>query len=149
MPTISQLIRKGRKPARKKSNTSAFKEAFNGVHGKPTENLAAPLMRGVCLQVKTDKPKKPNSALRAKARVRLSNRKEITAYIPGEKHNLQEHSVVLVRGGRVKDMPGIKYKIVRGALDCSGVANRRRSRSKYGAKRPKEGQAAAPTKGKR
>ena len=119
MPTISQLIRKGRKPVRKKVNTSAFKEAFNSVKAAPTMDYAAPLMRGVCLQVKTDKPKKPNSALRAKARVRLSNRKEITAYIPGEKHNLQEHSVVLVRGGRVKDMPGIKYKIVRGALDCA------------------------------
>jgi small subunit ribosomal protein S12 len=137
MPTISQLIRKGRKPNPKKSSTSAFKEAFNSVKGAPTMNYAAPLMRGVCLQVKTDKPKKPNSALRAKARVRLSNRKEITAYIPGEKHNLQEHSVVLVRGGRVKDMPGIKYKIVRGALDCAGVTNRKRSRSKYGTKRPK------------
>ena len=149
MPTISQLIRKGRKPNPKKSNTSAFKEAYNGVKGEPTLNQNAPLMRGVCLQVKTDKPKKPNSALRAKARIRLSNRKEITAYIPGEKHNLQEHSVVLVRGGRVKDMPGIKYKIVRGALDCAGVANRKRSRSKYGAKRPKPGQAAATTGKKR
>ena len=137
MPTISQLIRKGRKPKPQKSNTSAFKEAFNSVRNAPTMDYAAPLMRGVCLQVKTDKPKKPNSALRAKARVRLSNRKEITAYIPGEKHNLQEHSVVLVRGGRVKDMPGIKYKVVRGALDCAGVADRKSSRSKYGAKRPK------------
>ena len=137
MPTISQLIRKGRRPKPQKSNTSAFKEAFNSVRNAPTMDYAAPLMRGVCLQVKTDKPKKPNSALRAKARIRLSNRKEITAYIPGEKHNLQEHSVVLVRGGRVKDMPGIKYKIVRGALDCAGVSDRRRSRSKYGAKRPK------------
>ena len=137
MPTISQLIRKGRKPSPKKSSTSAFKEAFNSVKGAPTQGYAAPLMRGVCLQVKTDKPKKPNSALRAKARIRLSNRKEITAYIPGEKHNLQEHSVVLVRGGRVKDMPGIKYKIVRGALDCAGVTDRKRSRSKYGTKRPK------------
>ena len=146
MPTISQLIRKGRKPAHKKSNTSAFKEAFNSVQGKPTLGYAAPLMRGVCLQVKTDKPKKPNSALRAKARIRLSNRKEITAYIPGEKHNLQEHSVVLVRGGRVKDMPGIKYKIVRGALDCAGVSDRKRSRSKYGTKKPKAGAAAAPAK---
>ena len=137
MPTISQLIRKGRKPARKKVSTSACKEAFNSVKAAPTMDYAAPLMRGVCLQVKTDKPKKPNSALRAKARVRLSNRKEITAYIPGEKHNLQEHSVVLVRGGRVKDMPGIKYKIVRGALDCAGVSERKRSRSKYGTKKPK------------
>jgi small subunit ribosomal protein S12 len=146
MPTISQLIRKGRKPAPKKSSTSAFKEAFNTVQGTSKPGYVAPLMRGVCLQVKTDKPKKPNSALRAKARIRLSNRKEITAYIPGEKHNLQEHSVVLVRGGRVKDMPGIKYKVVRGALDCAGVSDRKRSRSKYGTKRPKPGQAAAPTK---
>lgn len=137
MPTISQLVRKGRKPSPKKSSTSAFKEAYNSVKGAATQDCNAPLMRGVCLQVKTDKPKKPNSALRAKARVRLSNRKEITAYIPGEKHNLQEHSVVLVRGGRVKDMPGIKYKIVRGALDCSGVSDRKRSRSKYGTKKPK------------
>jgi len=149
MPTISQLIRKGRKPAPKKSSTSAFKEAFNTVQGTSKPGYVAPLMRGVCLQVKTDKPKKPNSALRAKARIRLSNRKEITAYIPGEKHNLQEHSVVLVRGGRVKDMPGIKYKVVRGALDCAGVSDRKRSRSKYGTKRPKPGQAAAPTKGKK
>jgi small subunit ribosomal protein S12 len=137
MPTISQLVRKGRKPSSRKSTTSAFKESFNTVKGKSSPDNNAPLMRGVCLQVKTDKPKKPNSALRAKARVRLSNRKEITAYIPGEKHNLQEHSVVLVRGGRVKDMPGIKYKIVRGALDCAGVADRKRSRSKYGTKKPK------------
>lgn len=137
MPTISQLIRKGRKPLAKKSNTSAFKESFNSVRGAPSPGYNAPLMRGVCLQVKTDKPKKPNSALRAKARVRLSNRKEVTAYIPGEKHNLQEHSVVLVRGGRVRDMPGIKYKVVRGALDCAGVADRKTSRSKYGAKKPK------------
>jgi small subunit ribosomal protein S12 len=148
MPTISQLIRKGRKPVRKKSGTSAFKEAFNTVTGQSSPGYTAPLMRGVCLQVKTDKPKKPNSALRAKARVRLSNKKEVTAYIPGEKHNLQEHSVVLVRGGRVKDMPGIKYKIVRGALDCAGVANRKRSRSKYGAKRPKAGADATPAKKK-
>ena len=146
MPTISQLVRKGRKPKHKASSTSAFKEGFNSVKGTTTQGQNAPLMRGVCLQVKTDKPKKPNSALRAKARVRLSNKVEITAYIPGEKHNLQEHSVVLVRGGRVKDMPGIKYKIVRGALDCSGVNDRKRSRSKYGAKRPKPG-AAAPAKG--
>src|SRR4028119_866678 len=137
MPTISQLIRKGRKPVRKKSGTSAFKEAFNTVTGQSSPGYTAPLMRGVCLQVKTDKPKKPNSALRAKARVCLSNKKEVTAYIPGEKHNLQEHSVVLVRGGRVKDMPGIKYKIVRGALDCAGVTDRKRSRSKYGTKKPK------------
>jgi small subunit ribosomal protein S12 len=137
MPTISQLVRKGRRQTKKRTRASAFKEAYNAVHGRPTREYNAPMMRGVCLLVKTDTPKKPNSALRAKARVRLSNRKEITAYIPGERHNLQEHSVVLVRGGRVKDMPGIKYKIVRGALDCAGVDGRKRSRSKYGAKRPK------------
>ncbi len=145
MPTTSQLVRKGRLRVKKRTRAAAFKEAFNSVLGGPTYEYDAPMMRGVCLLVKTDTPKKPNSALRAKARVRLSNRKEITAYIPGEKHNLQEHSVVLVRGGRVKDMPGIKYKIVRGTLDCAGVEGRRRSRSKYGAKRPKEG-AAAPKK---
>jgi small subunit ribosomal protein S12 len=137
MPTISQLVRKGRKPSKSKSTTSAFKEAFNTVKGASTQDYNAPLMRGVCLQVKTDKPKKPNLALRKVCRVRLTNGYEVTSYIGGEGHNLQEHSVVLVRGGRVKDMPGIKYKIVRGALDCSGVADRKRSRSKYGTKKPK------------
>ena len=137
MPTISQLVRKGRQKVRNKTRTSALKEAFNSVKGKPTRDYSAPLMRGVCLVVKTAAPKKPNSALRKIARVRLSNRKEVTASIPGEGHNLQEHSVVLVRGGRVKDMPGIKYKIVRGTLDCAGVDGRRRSRSLYGAKKPK------------
>jgi small subunit ribosomal protein S12 len=137
MPTISQLVRKGRKQIRSKTRTSALKEAFNSVTGKPTVGYTAPLMRGVCLVVKTTQPKKPNSALRKIARVRLSNRKEVTAYIPGEGHNLQEHSVVLVRGGRVKDLPGIKYKVVRGVLDCAGVDARKRSRSLYGAKKPK------------
>jgi len=138
VPTISQLVRKGRTKVRRKTKTTAFKELFNSLTGKSSMRNKAPQMKGVCLLVKTDTPKKPNSALRAKARVRLSNRREITAYIPGEGHNLQEHSVVLVRGGRVKDMPGIKYKIVRGALDCAGVANRKQGRSKYGTKKPKE-----------
>ncbi len=138
MPTINQLVRKGRRKVKNKTRTSALKEAFNAVKGKPTRSYSAPLMRGVCLVVKTAAPKKPNSALRKIARVRLSNRKEVTASIPGEGHNLQEHSVVLVRGGRVKDMPGIKYKIVRGTLDCAGVDGRRRSRSLYGAKKPKQ-----------
>jgi len=123
MPTISQLIRFGRGRARKKTKSPALKEC--------------PQKRGVCLQVKTMTPKKPNSALRKIARVRLSNNIEVTGYIPGEGHNLQEHSIVLVRGGRVKDLPGVRYHIVRGALDTAGVANRKKSRSKYGAKRPK------------
>jgi small subunit ribosomal protein S12 len=146
MPTISQLIRKGRKPAPKKSSTAAFKEAFNSVQGTSGTGYVAPLMRGVCLQVKTDKPKKPNSALRAKARIRLSNRKEITAYIPGEKHNLQEHSVVLVRGGRVKDMPGIKYKIVRGRPRLRGRHRPQALPLEVRHQAPQAGQAAAPTK---
>lgn len=136
MPTINQLVRKGRKASRKRRKATAFKSSFNSTTNRHSANNA-PQMRGVCLLVKTDTPKKPNSALRAKARVRLSNRKEVTCYIPGEGHNLQEHSVVLVRGGRVKDMPSVKYKIVRGALDTAGVDGRRRSRSKYGSKRPK------------
>ena len=123
MPTISQLIRLGRISKRKKSKSPALK--------------ACPQRRGVCLQVRTMTPKKPNSALRKIARVRLTTGIEVTAYIPGEGHNLQEHSIVLVRGGRVKDLPGVRYHIVRGTLDASGVNQRRRSRSKYGAKRPK------------
>lgn len=124
MPTINQLIRKGRSPLRKKSKSPAL--------------VKCPQRRGVCLLVKTMTPKKPNSALRKVARVRLTNGYEVTAYIPGEGHNLQEHSMVLVRGGRVKDLPGVRYHIVRGTLDSLGVDSRRRSRSKYGAKRPKE-----------
>ncbi len=123
MPTISQLIRKGRKKFKKKSKSPALK--------------ACPQRRGVCVQVKTQTPKKPNSALRKVARVRLAGATEVTAYIPGEGHNLQEHSIVLVRGGRVKDLPGVRYHIVRGTLDTAGVADRKKSRSKYGAKRPK------------
>lgn len=123
MPTIQQLIRKSRNQKIKKSKSPALTEC--------------PQRRGVCLQVKTMTPKKPNSALRKIARVRLSNRVEVTSYIPGEGHNLQEHSIVLVRGGRVKDLPGVRYHIVRGTLDTAGVAKRKRSRSKYGAKREK------------
>ncbi|MCG2676982.1 30S ribosomal protein S12 [bacterium] len=123
MPTISQLIRKGRKKFRKKSKSPALK--------------GCPQRRGVCVQVKTQTPKKPNSALRKVARVRLARGVEVTSYIPGEEHNLQEHSIVLVRGGRVKDLPGVRYHIVRGTLDAAGVADRKKSRSKYGAKRPK------------
>jgi small subunit ribosomal protein S12 len=123
MPTISQLIRKQRKAKVKKSKSPAL--------------TSCPQRRGVCLQVKTMTPKKPNSALRKIARVRLSNRVEVTSYIPGEGHNLQEHSIVLVRGGRVKDLPGVRYHIVRGTLDTAGVNNRKKSRSKYGTKRAK------------
>ena len=123
MPTINQLIRKGREARTKKSKAPVLEKS--------------PFKRGVCLQVKTQTPKKPNSALRKIARVRLSNGKEITAYIPGEGHNLQEHSVVLVRGGRVRDLPGVRYHVIRGTLDALGVADRRKSRSKYGTKAPK------------
>ena len=124
MPTINQLVRMGRKRAKKKSNTPALK--------------GAPQRRGVCTRVYTSTPKKPNSALRKVARVRLTSGIEVTAYIPGIGHNLQEHSIVLVRGGRVKDLPGVRYHIVRGALDTSGVEGRTNSRSKYGTKRPKK-----------
>jgi len=124
MPTINQLVRKGRKKPVKRSKSPVLD--------------SCPQKRGVCLQVKTQTPKKPNSALRKIARVRLSNGKEITAYIPGEGHNLQEHSVVLVRGGRVRDLPGVRYHILRGTLDTAGVDNRSQGRSKYGSKRPKK-----------
>ncbi|MCD6460809.1 30S ribosomal protein S12 [bacterium] len=124
MPTINQLIKNGRKKGRKKVNTPALK--------------ACPQKRGVCLQVKTQTPKKPNSALRKIARVRLSNSMEVTAYIPGVGHNLQEHSIVLIRGGRVKDLPGVRYHIIRGTLDTAGVESRQQGRSKYGAKAPKK-----------
>jgi small subunit ribosomal protein S12 len=124
MPTINQLVRKGRAAKRRRSKSPVLE--------------ACPQKRGVCLQVKTQTPKKPNSALRKVARVRLSNGKEITAYIPGEGHNLQEHSIVLIRGGRVRDLPGVRYHILRGTLDASGVDARHNGRSKYGAKRPKK-----------
>ncbi len=134
MPTVNQLVRKGRKTVSKKIKAPAFRLAYNALTNKVVEGKGSPQKRGVCVQVKTTTPKKPNSALRKIARVRLTNRIEVTAYIPGEGHELQEHSVVLLRGGRVKDLPGVRYHIVRGALDSSGVANRRRGRSKYGAK---------------
>jgi small subunit ribosomal protein S12 len=133
MPTINQLVRKGRKQVKYKTSSPALQ--------------SCPQRRGVCVQVKTQTPKKPNSALRKIARVRLTNGIEVTSYIPGIGHNLQEHSIVLVRGGRVKDLPGVRYHIVRGTLDSVGVANRKQGRSKYGAKRPKEGAAGPAAKG--
>lgn len=135
MPTVNQLVRKGRKKVIKKRKTPALQLTYNTLKNKVTQGRGAPQKRGVCIQVKTTTPKKPNSALRKIARVRLTNGVEVTAYIPGEGHELQEHSVVLIRGGRVKDLPGVRYHIVRGALDAIGVANRRQGRSKYGAKR--------------
>mgnify|MGYP001497851542 CR=1 FL=1 len=146
MPTINQLVRKGRKPRHSKSKAPALQFTLNTFDQKRTRRAGgSPQKRGVCTVVKTMTPKKPNSALRKVARVRLSNGIEVTAYIPGEGHSLQEHSVVLVRGGRVKDLPGVRYHIVRGTLDTDGVKNRQQSRSKYGAKRPKPGQEAAAT----
>ena len=138
MPTISQLIRKGRKKVTKKSKSPALQTAFNTMKSKRVKlRRGAPQKRGVCTKVTTMTPKKPNSALRKIARVRLTNGEEVNAYIMGEGHNLQEHSVVLVRGGRVKDLPGVRYHIVRGALDTAGVSDRKQGRSRYGAKRPK------------
>ena len=137
MPTINQLVRKGRKTTTTKSTSPALQHGYNSMKKKTTDRRS-PQKRGVCTVVKTVTPKKPNSALRKVARVKLSNGYEVTSYIPGEGHNLQEHSVVLIRGGRVKDLPGVRYHIVRGALDCAGVANRMQGRSKYGAKRPKK-----------
>ncbi|MGZ3941653.1 MAG: 30S ribosomal protein S12 [Bacteroidia bacterium] len=134
MPTIQQLVRKGRIKSENKSKSAALNQA--------------PQRRGVCTRVYTTTPKKPNSALRKVAKVRLTNQQEIIAYIPGEGHNLQEHSIVLVRGGRVKDLPGVRYHIVRGALDTSGVEGRKQQRSKYGSKRPKAGAPAAAAKKK-
>lgn len=133
MPTIEQLIRKGRTNVASKSKSAALH--------------SCPQRRGVCTKVYTTTPKKPNSAMRKVAKVRLTNKEEVIAYIPGEGHNLQEHSIVLVRGGRVKDLPGVRYHIVRGALDTAGVDGRKQQRSKYGTKRPKAGAAAAPAKG--
>ena len=137
MPTFNQLVRTGRKTIEKKSKTPALLKGLNTKKNVATDNNS-PQKRGVCTAVKTATPKKPNSALRKIARVRLSNGIEVTSYIPGEGHNLQEHSVVLIRGGRVKDLPGTRYHIVRGTLDTAGVAKRRQARSKYGAKRPKD-----------
>ncbi len=136
MPTINQLVRQGRTQAEYKSNSPALLKGMNSLRRVSTD-CKSPQKRGVCTSVKTVTPKKPNSALRKVARVRLTNGLEVTAYIPGEGHNLQEHSVVLIRGGRVKDLPGVRYHIVRGTLDTAGVANRGQARSKYGAKRPK------------
>ncbi len=136
MPTINQLIRKGRKNKKRKSKAPALAIGFNTLKNKEIK-LSSPQKRGVCLKVTTMTPKKPNSALRKYARVRLTNGIEVNAYIPGEGHNLQEHSVVLIRGGRVKDLPGVRYHIVRGKLDAQGVNDRKQGRSKYGSKKPK------------
>jgi small subunit ribosomal protein S12 len=136
MPTIHQLIKKSRKSRKKVSKSVALHRGFNVLKNRPT-SYPAPFKRGVCLKVFTQTPKKPNSALRKVARVKLSNGMEVTAYIPGIGHNLQEHSVVLIRGGRVKDLPGVRYHIVRGVLDTQGVEGRKQERSKYGAKKPK------------
>ncbi|NJL93262.1 MAG: 30S ribosomal protein S12 [Anaerolineae bacterium] len=139
MPTINQLVRKGRQPKKKKSTAPALQYTLNSFQQKRTRQpKGAPQKRGVCTQVRTMTPKKPNSALRKVARVRLSNQIEVTAYIPGEGHSLQEHSVVMIRGGRVKDLPGVRYHIVRGTLDTDGVKDRKQGRSKYGAKRGKK-----------
>jgi len=136
MPTIQQLIRRGRKTPVKKSKAAALGRGFNLLKNRP-RLYPSPFKRGVCTKVFTTTPKKPNSALRKVARVRLTNGMEVTAYIPGEGHNLQEHSVVMIRGGRVKDLPGVRYHIVRGVLDTAGVEGRKQQRSKYGTKRPK------------
>jgi len=137
MPTVNQLLRKGRKKVKKKTKAPALRFFYNALKGRMEQGKGSPQRRGVCTQVKTVTPKKPNSALRKVARVRLTNGMEVTAYIPGEGHTLQEHSVVLLRGGRVKDLPGVRYHIVRGALDAAGVENRLRGRSKYGTKQPR------------
>lgn len=145
MPTINQLIRKGRRKSKRRSKAPALRYRYNTLHHRLIRDQGSPQKRGVCTLVRTITPKKPNSALRKVARVRLTNGIEITAYIPGEGHSLQEHSQVLVRGGRVKDLPGVRYHIVRGALDTTGVEARRRGRSKYGAKQPKGGEVRATT----
>jgi small subunit ribosomal protein S12 len=138
LPTINQLVRKGRSKPTNKAKAADLGFTYNSLTGRTTRtSTGAPQRRGVCTQVRTMTPKKPNSALRKIARVRLSNGREVTAYIPGEGHNLQEHSVVLVRGGRVKDLPGVRYHIVRGVLDAAGVDGRSRGRSLYGTKKPK------------
>ena len=137
MPTFNQLVRKGREQVSYKSTSPALQKGMNTLKNRETD-LSSPQKRGVCTAVRTSTPKKPNSALRKIARVRLSNGLEVTAYIPGEGHSLQEHSVVLVRGGRVKDLPGVRYHIVRGTLDSTGVAKRAQGRSKYGAKKAKK-----------
>ena len=140
MPTFNQLVRKGREVSVSKSTAPALQKAYNSLD-KSYSNANSPQKRGVCTAVRTMTPKQPNSALRKVARVKLTNGIEVTSYIPGIGHNLQEHSVVLIRGGRVKDLPGVRYHIIRGTLDTQGVANRNQARSKYGAKRPKAGAA--------
>jgi len=135
VPTINQLVRKGRKKLIKKTKAPALRFTLNSLRGRLMRGKGSPQKRGVCTQVRTMTPKKPNSALRKIARVRLTNGIEVTAYIPGEGHTLQEHSVVLIRGGRIKDLPGVRYHIIRGALDAQGVAGRRRGRSKYGTRK--------------
>jgi small subunit ribosomal protein S12 len=137
MPTLHQLIKKGRHPLKSKTKAPALSFYFNTIQNRPVDS-SSPFKRGVCLKVFTTTPKKPNSALRKVCRVRLTNGMEITAYIPGEGHTLQEHSIVMVRGGRVKDLPGVRYHVVRGILDSAGVEGRKQQRSKYGAKAPKE-----------
>ena len=138
MPTVNQLVRKGRKRITAKGTAPALRYSYNSLKNRTIwRKSGSPQRRGVCLQVRTVAPKKPNSALRKVARVRLTNGQEVTAYIPGEGHNLQEHSVVLIRGGRVKDLPGVRYHVVRGTLDATGVDDRNRGRSKYGAKKKK------------
>ncbi|MFH1255151.1 MAG: 30S ribosomal protein S12 [bacterium] len=139
MPTFNQLVRKGRHSSRNKTKSPALQSTLDTLHRKRTElSKGAPFKRGVCLKVTTTTPKKPNSALRKIARVRLSNGMEVTAYIPGIGHNLQEHSIVLLKGGRTKDLPGVRYKIIRGVYDTQGVDGRKQSRSRYGAKTPKK-----------
>ena len=138
MPTFNQLVRKGREQVAYKSTAPAMQKGLNTLKNRETD-LSSPQKRGVCTAVRTSTPKKPNSALRKVARVRLTNGYEVTAYIPGIGHNLQEHSIVMIRGGHVKDLPGVRYHIIRGSLDTQGVNNRRQARSKYGAKRPKAG----------
>lgn len=137
MPTVNQLVRKGRRKATRKTKSPALGVIYNALDNRVRRVNGSPQRRGVCVLVKTMTPKKPNSALRKIARVRLTNGIEVTAYIPGEGHNLQEHSVVLIRGGRVKDLPGVRYHVIRGTLDTAGVENRKQGRSKYGAKRGK------------
>src|SRR3989338_3809289 len=136
MPTINQLVKRGRSPLKAKTKAPALSYYFNTIQNRPVDS-SSPFKRGVCVKVFTTTPKKPNSALRKVAKVRLTNGMEGTAYIPGEGHNLQEHSIVMLRGGRVKDLPGVRYHIVRGILDCAGVEARRQERSGYGAKKPK------------
>ena len=149
MPTINQLVRHGRRPKISKIKAPAMRKNWNSLRQRQESIPGAPQKRGVCLQVRTMTPKKPNSALRKVARVRLTNGIEVTTYIPGIGHNLQEHSIVLIRGGRVKDLPGVRYHVIRGTLDSVGVADRKQGRSKYGAKRPKAGAAGAAKGGKK